>query len=85
MIERENPKRKGFCDNVCQVVKEQDVKFIYLQFTDIHGLVKSFEISAKRIEDLLKDGEGFDGSSLLDMERLKKAIKLHIQILALFN
>ncbi len=76
MIEREDSNRKGICDNVCDVVKEQDVKFIYLQFTDIHGIMKSFEISAKRIEDILKDGEGFDGSSITGYGAIEESDKI---------
>ena len=61
MIERNNPKRKDLCNSIIENVKENDIKFIYLQFTDIHGIIKSFEINSKRIEDFFDIGESFDG------------------------
>ncbi len=76
MVEKEDPKRKGFCDKICDDVKEKDVKFIYLQFTDIHGIMKSFEISAKRIEELLRDGEAFDGSSITGYGAIEESDKI---------
>ena len=62
MIRKSDPKRKDLCEAVIEKVKENDIKFIYLQFTDIHGIIKSFEINAKRIEDFFEIGESFDGS-----------------------
>jgi len=38
MIERSNPKGKEMCDAVVEKIKEEELKFIYLQFTDIHGI-----------------------------------------------
>ena len=38
MIEKDDPKRKQVCDDVIERIKEEDIKFIYLQFTDIHGI-----------------------------------------------
>ncbi|MFX1502353.1 MAG: glutamine synthetase beta-grasp domain-containing protein, partial [Promethearchaeota archaeon] len=64
MIEKTDPKRKELCETVIEKIKEEDIKFIYLQFTDIHGIIKSFEINAKRIEDIFEIGENFDGSSI---------------------
>ena len=31
MIERDDPKRKEYCEKVIEEVKEEDIKFIYLQ------------------------------------------------------
>ena len=64
MIEKDDPKRKDICEKVIKTVMDQDIKFIYLQFTDIHGIIKSFEIYSKRIDDFLMDGEHFFGSSI---------------------
>ena len=78
MIEKNDPKRKELCDKVIETVKEQDIKFIYLQFTDIHGIIKSFEINAKRIEDFLQDGENFDGSSITGYGAIEESDKVAI-------
>ncbi|MBY9008321.1 MAG: glutamine synthetase beta-grasp domain-containing protein, partial [Candidatus Lokiarchaeota archaeon] len=64
MIEKGDLNRKGLCEDVIERVKEEDIKFIYLQFTDIHGLIKSFEINSKRIEECFEIGVSFDGSSI---------------------
>ncbi|MFX1273648.1 MAG: type I glutamate--ammonia ligase [Promethearchaeota archaeon] len=76
MIEKTDPNRKKICNNVIETVKEQDIKFIYLQFTDIHGIIKSFEINAKRIEDFLEEGENFDGSSITGYGAIEESDKV---------
>lgn len=78
MISKDDPKRKDLCDKVVEKVKEQDIKFIYLQFTDIHGIIKSFEINSKRIEDFLQEGENFDGSSITGYGAIEESDKVAI-------
>ena len=39
--------------DVIKIVKEQDVKFIRLQFTDIFGQLKNVAITATQIEKAL--------------------------------
>jgi len=78
MIEKENPTRKKVCDDVCEKVKEGNIKFIYLQFTDMHGIIKSFEINSKRIEDFLQDGENFDGSSITGYGAIEESDKVAV-------
>lgn len=78
MIEKDDPNRWKLCDKVIETVKEQDIKFIYLQFTDIHGITKSFEINAKRIEDFMQDGENFDGSSITGYGAIEESDKVAI-------
>ncbi|MHA1291865.1 MAG: type I glutamate--ammonia ligase [Promethearchaeota archaeon] len=78
MIEKDDPKRKEICEKVINIVKEKDIKFIYLQFTDIHGMIKSFEINAERIENSLQDGESFDGSSITGYGAIEESDKVAI-------
>ncbi len=78
MIEKDDPKRKQVCDAVIEKIKEQDIKFIYLQFTDIHGIIKSFEINSKRIEDIFDIGESFDGSSITGYGAIEESDKVAI-------
>jgi glutamine synthetase len=85
MIERDDPKRKEICEKVIETVNEQDIKFIYLQFTDIHGIIKSFEINSKRIEDFLQDGENFDGSSITGYGAIEESDKVAIPDPSTFN
>ncbi|MHA1671924.1 MAG: type I glutamate--ammonia ligase [Promethearchaeota archaeon] len=76
MITKNDPKRKDLCELVIEKVKESDIKFIYLQFTDIHGIIKSFEINAKRIEDCFEIGESFDGSSITGYGAIEESDKV---------
>ena len=76
MIEKEHPKRKEMNDKVLDRIKEDDIKFIYLQFTDIHGIIKSFEINSKRIEEIFEFGESFDGSSITGYGAIEESDKV---------
>ncbi len=51
-------------DYVLKMVKEHDVRFIRLWFTDILGFLKSFAITRSELEVALEEGMGFDGSSI---------------------
>ena len=74
MIDKGDPNRKRLCEDIIEQVKEQDIKFIYLQFTDIHGLIKSFEINSKRIEECFEIGEAFDGSSITGYGAIEESV-----------
>ena len=54
-------------------VKEDDVKFISLQFTDVTGSVKSVDIPTQRLESALEDGVWFDGSSVEGFARIQES------------
>lgn len=54
-------------------VKEDDVKFISLQFTDVTGSVKSVDIPVARLEGALEDGVWFDGSSVEGFARIQES------------
>jgi glutamine synthetase len=58
---------------VLKRTKEQKVKFIRLWFTDILGFLKSFSITAEQLEEALKDGMGFDGSSIQGFARIDES------------
>lgn len=54
-------------------VKEDNVKFISLQFSDVTGAVKSVDMPARHLEDVLKDGAWFDGSSVEGFARIQES------------
>jgi glutamine synthetase len=54
-------------------VKEDKVKFISLQFTDVTGSVKSVDIPAGRLSEALDDGIWFDGSSVEGFSRIQES------------
>ncbi|MCB9110824.1 MAG: type I glutamate--ammonia ligase [Anaerolineales bacterium] len=54
-------------------VKEDNVKFLSLQFTDVLGAVKSVDMPIRHLEDVLKDGAWFDGSSVEGFARIQES------------
>ena len=54
-------------------IKEDDVKFISLQFSDVTGSVKSVDITAERLPSALEDGVWFDGSSVEGFARVQES------------
>src|SRR5512138_2327576 len=54
-------------------VKEDDVKFVSLQFTDVVGAVKSVDMPVGRLEGALEDGVWFDGSSVEGFARIQES------------
>lgn len=57
-------------EEVLQCIKEEGIKFVVLQFTDIMGSVKSATIPAKRLEEVFEHGIWFDGSSIEGFARI---------------
>lgn len=58
---------------VLELVKENDVKFIRLWFTDILGQLKSFAITTAELEKAFSEGMGFDGSSIKGFARIDES------------
>ena len=54
-------------------VKEDHVKFISYQFTDVTGSVKSVDAPVDRLEGALEDGVWFDGSSVEGFARIQES------------
>ena len=58
---------------VLKMVKEHDIKFIRLWFTDILGVLKNFAITTEELEGALEEGMGFDGSSIEGFARIDES------------
>lgn len=54
-------------------IKENDISYIRMQFTDMLGDIKAVEIPASRIDDALNNKIMFDGSSIEGFVRIKEA------------
>jgi len=54
-------------------VKEDDVKFISYQFTDVNGYVKSLDAPIDQLEGALDNGIWFDGSSVEGFARIQES------------
>jgi len=50
--------------------KSDKIKFIFLQFTDILGMIKSVTVPVERLSDILDKGIWFDGSSIQGFVRI---------------
>ena len=59
--------------DILKLVKDHDVKFIRLWFTDILGQVKSFSITNAELEGALENGMGFDGSSITGYQDIEES------------
>lgn len=59
--------------DVLKIVKERDVKFIRLWFSDITGQMKGFTITNEELEGALEEGMGFDGSSIKGFARIDES------------
>ena len=68
-----NRSREEGTEYVLKMVKEHDVKFIRLWFTDILGFLKSFAITVEELERALEEGMGFDGSSIEGFARIDES------------
>ena len=59
--------------DVIEIVKEHDVRFVRLWFTDVLGQLKSFSINAAELEDAFEGGMGFDGSSITGFNPIEES------------
>jgi glutamine synthetase len=50
--------------------KADKIKFVFLQFTDILGMIKSVTVPIERLSDILDKGIWFDGSSIQGFVRI---------------
>jgi glutamine synthetase len=60
-------------EDVLGLVRENDIQFVRLWFTDILGQLKSFAIGVDELEGALTDGMGFDGSSITGFNRIEES------------
>jgi glutamine synthetase len=60
-------------DQLLETIRDKNVEFLRLQFTDIQGLVKSVSIPAARLGKALDSGIAFDGSSIEGFARIQES------------
>lgn len=60
-------------DEILQIVKKENVKFIQMQFMDILGTVKNVTIPDNKLEKALEEGIFFDGSSVLGYATIEES------------
>ncbi|HAF48744.1 MAG TPA: type I glutamate--ammonia ligase [Anaerolineaceae bacterium] len=59
--------------DVLKRIKEDHIKFISFQFTDVNGVVKSVDGPVNQLEKALEDGIWFDGSSVEGFARIQES------------
>ncbi len=60
-------------ESILKDANAQNVKYIRLCFTDIHGTIKNVEIPLNGLEDALNNNVMFDGSSIDGFARIEEA------------
>ncbi len=60
-------------EDIKQIVKDKNVKFIRLQFTDILGTIKNVEIPLSQLDKALDNKMMFDGSSIEGFVRIEES------------
>ena len=58
---------------VMELVTRQNVQFIRLWFTDVLGKLKNFAVTPDQLEGAMKEGMGFDGSSIQGFARIEES------------
>lgn len=60
-------------EQIIQKVREENVRFIRLQFTDLFGQIKNVEIPVSQLEKALDNKMMFDGSSIEGFVRIEES------------
>jgi len=60
-------------DDVKQLVREHEIRFVRFWFTDILGQLKSFSINSLALDDAFERGIGFDGSSITGFNAIEES------------
>lgn len=58
---------------VLRTVRDEEIRFVSLWFTDVLGNLKNFTISVDELETALEEGMGFDGSSVEGYARIEES------------
>ena len=60
-------------EQIIKTIKDEDIQFIRLQFTDIFGAMKNVSITPSQIEKALNNKMMFDGSSIDGFARIEES------------
>lgn len=64
---------------ILKIVKEDGVKFVSFQFSDVTGKVKSVDAPVERLQEALENGIWFDGSSVEGFARIQES-DMHLRL-----
>ncbi len=60
-------------EDVLRLIDEGEVRYVRLCLTDILGRIKGMDITRSEIEQVLEEGQGFDGSSVEGFARIDES------------
>lgn len=60
-------------EDIFRLAKEENVKYIRLQFTDLLGVIKNVEIPVRQLTKALDNKMMFDGSSIEGFVRIEES------------
>ena len=66
-------------EDIIKRIKQDNIKFISFQFTDVNGVVKSVDGALNQVERALDEGIWFDGSSVEGFARIQES-DMHLVI-----
>jgi glutamine synthetase len=73
------PRSAGELKRITDLIKERGIKVIDVKFTDLPGTWQHFSIPAETLdEDMVKEGLGFDGSSIRGFQAINESDMLLI-------
>ncbi len=72
-------------EDIQSFVKDRDIRFVRLWFTDILGQLKSFSINSQELEDAFEGGMGFDGSSITGFNAIEESDMIAMPDPSTFN
>ncbi|MBA2262137.1 MAG: glutamine synthetase [Solirubrobacterales bacterium] len=67
------PDPPSTAQDVLALVRERDIRFVRLWFTDILGRLKSFSVNAHELDQAFEEGMGFDGSSITGFNPIEES------------
>ncbi len=72
-------------EDILRIVKEKEIKFIEMQFSDILGTIKTVAIPSSNLEKALDEGVFIDGSSILGYATIEESDMRATPILSSFQ
>ncbi|RME26405.1 MAG: glutamine synthetase, partial [Candidatus Zixiibacteriota bacterium] len=60
-------------EDVLRLIDESEVGYVRLCFTDVLGRIKGMSIARSEIEQVVEEGQGFDGSSIEGFSRIDES------------
>jgi glutamine synthetase len=71
-------------DNIFRTIKEKNVQYIRVWFSDINGRLRGVTIPEKELPDAIDRGVGFDGSSIEGFSRIEESDLMAVPDLSTF-